>query len=72
MKQILLELDDETATRLDEVAPARGRSEFIRNAIRRALNELQERGTEAAYRLKPDTEPVYFDAKVWDDTKMKP
>ena len=68
MKQILLELDDETAARLDEVAPARSRrrSDFIRAAIRRALQEIEEQATEAAYRLKPDTEPAYFDARAWE------
>jgi predicted DNA-binding protein len=68
LKQILLELDDETAARLDEVAPARSRrrSDFIRTAIRRALQEIEEQATEAAYRLKPDTEPVYFDAGAWE------
>lgn len=68
MKQILLEVDDETAARLDEVAPARSRkrSEFIRAAIRRALWELQEQATEAAYRQQPDSEPVYLDASAWE------
>jgi predicted transcriptional regulator len=68
MKQVLLELDDETAARLDEVAPARSRkrSEFIRAAIRKALLEVQERATEAAYRRRPDTEQAYFDACAWE------
>jgi predicted DNA-binding protein len=67
MKQILLELDDDTAARLDAAAPPRSRkrSEFIRSAIRRALWELEEQATEAAYRLRPDTEPAYFDASAW-------
>lgn len=68
MKQILVEVDDETAARLDEVAPTRSRkrSEFIRAAIRRALWELQERATEEAYRRLPDTDPVYFDPGAWE------
>ena len=72
MKQVLLELDDETAARLDEVAPARKRSEFIRAAIRRALLEVQERATEAAYGRHPDTEPVHFDAALWEVHEPKP
>jgi Arc/MetJ-type ribon-helix-helix transcriptional regulator len=73
MKQILLEVDDETAARLDEVAPARSRkrSEFIRAAIRRALRDIQEQATEAAYSLKPDSEPVYFDAATWEIRESK-
>jgi metal-responsive CopG/Arc/MetJ family transcriptional regulator len=41
MQQVLVELDDRTMARLNRVAPpsARKRSEFIREAIRRALNE---------------------------------
>ena len=68
MKQILLELDDETAARLEAVAPARGRrrSDFIRAAIRRALLAIDERATEAAYVRQPDNEPVYFDAAAWE------
>ena len=68
MKQILLELDDETAARLEAVAPARGRrrSDFIRAAIRRALLAIDERATEAAYLRQPDNEPAYFDAAAWE------
>ena len=68
MKQILLELDDDTAARLEEVAPARSRkrSEFVRAAIRRAIAEVEEQASERAYRRMPDTEPVYFNAEVWE------
>ena len=74
MKQILLEVDDETAARLDEVAPARSRkrSEFIRAAIRQALWQIQEQATEEAYRRQPDVEPVYFEAKAWEVHEPKP
>ena len=53
MKSMLVELDDDVAARLERVAPARSRqrSEFIRNAIRRALWELEERAT--ATRVSP-------------------
>ncbi len=69
MKQILIELDAETAERLDRVAPgsARRRSEFIRAAIRRALWEVEERATEEAYTRQPDTtEGAYLDPRVWE------
>jgi hypothetical protein len=68
MKQFLIELDDETAEQLEAVAPARSRrrSDFVRLAIRRALWELRERATEAAYTRTPDSEPAYFDPTVWE------
>jgi predicted transcriptional regulator len=68
-KALLVELDQETATRLDRIAPARsrGRSEFVRAAIRRALWEVEERATEAAYRRQPDSaDDVHVDADVWE------
>jgi hypothetical protein len=68
MKQLLIELDDETAAQLEAVAPARSRrrSDFVRAAIRRALWEVRERATEAAYARTPDSEPAYFDPGVWE------
>ncbi len=74
MKQFIVELDDETAEKLEHVAPARSRkrSQFIRSAIRRALWELEERTTAEAYRSQPDSAAdAYVDASVWerDDDK---
>ena len=69
MKQLLIELDDETAEKLEQVAPARSRkrSQFIRSAIRRALWELEERATAEAYRSQPDSaEAAYVDPRVWE------
>jgi Arc/MetJ-type ribon-helix-helix transcriptional regulator len=69
MKQILIEIDADTAARLDKVAPARSRrrSEFIRNAIRRALWDMEERATERAYAAQPDSaDDTYLDPAVWD------
>jgi predicted transcriptional regulator len=68
-KQILIELDAESAAGLERVAPARSRrrSEFIRMAIRKALWEREEQATAEAYRLQPDTaEDAHFDPGVWD------
>jgi len=68
MKQILIELDDEVAEKLERVSPGRSRrrSEFIRSAIRRALWELEEEATAEAYRREPDTSKVYWDAAAWE------
>jgi predicted transcriptional regulator len=71
MKQILVQLDDRTARQLEAVAPGRSRkrSEFIRQAIAKALLELAERQTRAAYARTPD-EPAVFNAAEWaDDTE---
>lgn len=68
MKQMLVEIEDDVAAKLEQVAPARSRrrSEFIRTAIRRALWELEERETAEAYRTQPDTAAeAYFDPSVW-------
>ncbi len=69
MKQVLIELDAETAARLERVAPgsARRRSEFIRSAIRMALWELEDRVTEEAYARQPDVPgDAYLDPGVWE------
>lgn len=69
MKQILVELDDETVKKLEQVAPGRSRrrSQFIRSAIRRALWELEEQATAEAYRKQPDSgDDVYVDPGVWE------
>ena len=69
MKQLLIELDDETAAKLEQVAPGRSRrrSQFIRSAIRRALWALDEQATAEAYRVQPDSvADAYVDASVWE------
>ena len=55
MKQILLDLDDACARDLERVAPAgkRVRAEFIRLALRRAIDLALDRATELAYRKTP-------------------
>lgn len=68
MQQVIIELDDATVRRLNKVAPPRQRkrSEFIREAIRRALNEQLEREMEAAYRKQPqDQAEVDLDPDTW-------
>ena len=74
MKQMIIELDDEVAAKLERVAPgrARRRSEFIRNAIRRALWELEERATADAYHQYPDSAAeAYLDARVWEGRRER-
>jgi predicted transcriptional regulator len=68
MKQVLIEIDDDLATRLESVVPARSRrrSEFIRAAIAKALAEVEEERTAAAYRRQPDAADAYIDPRVWE------
>ncbi len=75
MKQVLIELDPETAERLERVAPARSRkrSEFLRAAIRKALWELEEQATAEAYARRPDAATdAYFDPRVWEPPPARP
>jgi predicted transcriptional regulator len=75
MKQILIEIDDELVEKLERVAPPRGRrrSEFVRQAIRQALWELEEQATAEAYRRQPDTETdVWLDASAWESRRKPP
>jgi len=67
-KPILVELDAETAARLERAAPARSRrrSEFIRGAIRRALWEIEERETRAAYLRDPDATEAAWPEAPWE------
>ena len=69
MKTLIVELDDEVAAKLERVAPgrARQRSEFIRNAVRKALWEIEEQATAEAYRQQPDSgEDSYMNPDVWE------
>ena len=69
MKQLLIELEDDLAAKLERVAPgrARKRSEFIRKAISRALWEIEEDATAEAYRRRPDSAAdAYLDLRAWE------
>jgi Arc/MetJ-type ribon-helix-helix transcriptional regulator len=69
MKTLIVELDDAVAAQLERVAPgrARQRSEFIRNAIRKALWEIEEHATAEAYGRQPDSaKDAYLNADVWE------
>ena len=70
MKQILIELDDQSARDLERVAPTkkRMRAEFVRLAIRHALDIALDRTTEHAYRELPlDSGVSALDLRGWDD-----
>ena len=56
MKQLLVQFDDQTVALLERIAPGRSRkrSEFIRRAVARALQDELERRTRAAYERWPD------------------
>jgi predicted transcriptional regulator len=73
MKSVLIELDDDVAARLEQVAPGRSRrrSEFIRNAIREALWHLEEQATAEAYRRQPDSTVAYVSSEVWEPAAPK-
>ena len=69
MKQLLIEVDESTFKKLEQIAPARSRrrSAFIRAAIHNAICAEQERATAEAYRKVPDSaDDTWFDARVWE------
>ena len=69
MKQLLVEVDEDTFKMLEQIAPARSRrrSAFIRAAIQKAILESQERATAEAYRRVPDSAAdAWFDPRVWE------
>lgn len=68
MTTMTIELEDEVVERLERVTPSRSRrSEFVATAIRKALWELEEQDTAAAYARKPDSEEdAYVDPDAWE------
>jgi len=69
MKQLLVEIDEDTFKKLEQIAPARSRrrSAFIRAAIQKAILEDLERATAEAYRRVPDSAAdAWFDPRVWE------
>lgn len=70
MKRMLVEIDDCSARDLERVAPTRERkrAEFIRLAIRRAIDLALDRTTREAYRNAPVSgELVASDVEGWDE-----
>ena len=72
MKQVVIELDDATLDRLEVVAPSGKRTEFIRTAIRRALDEVaQEQITEGYRRIPDEGDETYFVPEQWEAAPAK-
>jgi predicted transcriptional regulator len=68
-RQIIVEVDEGTAQELERIAPsrARKRSEFVRRALRQALDAEMERRMADAYRRQPDdAEPELVDPEAWE------
>ena len=71
-RQIIVELDEGTAQELERIAPsrARKRSEFVRRALRQALDAEVERRMADAYRRQPDNaKPEVIDPEAWESRK---
>ena len=68
MKPLLIQLDEQTLTALNRVAAPgkRQRSEFVRQAIRRAVRQAEYRAMREAYRKQPDS---MRDADDWSTSE---
>jgi hypothetical protein len=74
-RQIIVEVDEATARELERIAPsrARKRSEFVRRALRQALDAEAERRMAEAYRRQPDdAEAEVIDPGAWEPRKPAP
>jgi predicted transcriptional regulator len=72
--QLIVELDDALARELEAVAPSRERrrSEFVRQALRSALDRVAEDRMRRAYQAQPDdVEPAFFDADAWEPSSQR-
>ena len=68
MKSLMLQLDEQTLAALNRIAAPdqRKRSEFIRQAIRRAIRHAEFNAMREAYGKQPDTA---LDADDWSTTE---
>jgi predicted transcriptional regulator len=74
-RQIIVEVDEGTAQELERIAPsrARKRSEFVRRALRQALDAEVERRMGEAYRRQPDNaEAEVIDPEAWEPKRPAP
>jgi len=71
MKAVLVQLDDNTYRALNRYAPAakRKRSQFIRDAIRRAIMAKEYERIREAYERQPDTEAEWTDWSLFGEYK---
>jgi metal-responsive CopG/Arc/MetJ family transcriptional regulator len=69
MRSLLIQVDEPTYRALNRVAPAakRRRSEFIREAIRKAIREVEYARMRAAYDAQPDSESEADDWSTAED-----
>ena len=68
MKPLLIQLDEQTLVALNRIAAPdkRKRSEFVRQAIRRAVRQAEYRAMRDAYRKQPDSP---LDADDWSNAE---
>lgn len=73
-RQLIVEVDEATAQELEAVAPshARKRSDFLRQALRRALDAAQEQRMAEAYARLPDNAEAFFDPETWEARPARP
>jgi len=71
MKALLVQLDEATYRALDRVAPPanRRRSQFVREAIRRAVREAEFAHMRHAYLAQPDSEAEADDWSTAEEYK---
>ena len=65
MPQVLVQFESSTLDAIDRISPAakRKRADFIRQAVKDAIFEYEEKRMRDAYLLQPDSED---DAGVWE------
>ena len=69
MCTVQIEVDDELLEKLEKLGsgPSQRKSDFISMAIRKALWELEEKETAAAYARQPDSQDdAYVDPEAWE------
>jgi predicted transcriptional regulator len=73
-RQLIVEVDEATARELEAVAPsrARKRSDFLRQALRKALDAAQEQRMAQAYARQPDDAEAFFDPEAWEARPPRP
>ena len=72
MKSLLIDLDESTYAALTHIAPAkRLRAQFIRDAIRNAVREVEYRRIRQAYLAQPDSEAEADDWSTAEEYKPR-
>ena len=72
MKSVLIDLDESTYVALNHIAPAnRQRIQFIRDAIRKAVREIEYERIRQAYLAQPDSEAEADDWSTVEEYKRR-